>query len=139
MSILDIFRLSSIKADLIDKQQQLSESQSEVSFLKSALEESGAGDLLVLKKLIEEHQETLSSLQSKISATEDLLSLNKLIEESEATLSLLQSKISTAENQTREMTERAKALKESIIVLEEDQLLESFALYKPKFSFMNSA
>lgn len=112
MSILDIFRISSIKSELESKKQSFAQAQEEIKALNSTIEETGAGDVLVLKKTIEENELALASLRSKINE---------------------------AAKREFELGGRLRSLKESIIELEEEVLLESFALYKPKFAFTNSS
>lgn len=112
MSILDIFRISSIKSELESKKQSFAQAQEKIEALNSIIEETGACDVLVLKKTIEENELALASLRSKINE---------------------------AEKRELELGERLRGLKENIIELEEEVLLESFALYKPKFAFTNSS
>jgi len=79
--------------------------------LLSLINEMGAGDALLVKTKIEEYQEILTKLtKQKGSLETQLASLNNEIEKNKA----------------------------EIIVLDEEILFESFALYKPKFSFQTS-
>lgn len=112
MSILDIFRISSIKEEARKAKKDLTHTQEQLESLRATFEEIGAGDVLTLKSSIADQKAALSSLHSDIEQSHSLKS---------------------------KLTEEVSQLKEEIIVLEEDQLLESFALYKPKFAFTNSA
>lgn len=79
--------------------------------LLALITEMGAGDALTVKNKIDEYEQNLKKLLTKKEELETtILALNKEIEDK----------------------------KSQIIVLEEDILLESFALYKPKFSFQSS-
>jgi len=79
--------------------------------LITLLNEMGAGEALTIKTKIEEYQETLLKLtKQKESLETRITSLNKEID----------------------------SKKSEIIVLEDEILFESFALYKPKFSFQTS-
>jgi len=79
--------------------------------LISLINEMGAGDILTVKTKIEEYQEILLRLtKQKDALVAQIASLTKEIEEKKA----------------------------EIIVLDEEILFESFALYKPKFHFLTS-
>jgi hypothetical protein len=80
--------------------------------LLSLIAELGAGDAITLKKKMGEFQQSISKLSAE--------------EESLKTIILSQNK--EIENKKKE-----------IIVLDDEILFESFALYKPKFSFQTSA
>lgn len=79
--------------------------------LLALINEMGAGDAIAVKKKIEEYQQFLNKLATeKESLDGKIVSLNKEIE----------------------------AKRAEIIVLEDEILLESFALYRPKFAFQTS-
>ncbi len=79
--------------------------------LISIIDEMGAGDVITVKEKIEEYQQRLS----KLSADKDSLDLQ---------IMALNKEIETKKNE--------------LIVLDDEILFESFALYKPKFSFLSS-
>lgn len=70
MSILDIFRLSSIKSELSSKKSKLAQAQEEIKALNLEFEETGARDALVLKRNIQNYELSLASLKSKINEAE---------------------------------------------------------------------
>jgi hypothetical protein len=75
------------------------------------LKEMGAGDAIIVKEKIEQYEKELTKLMSdRDTVNEELTSLKKDIAQKNA----------------------------EIIVLDDEILLESFALYKPKFSFLTS-
>ncbi|MEL7656806.1 MAG: DUF4041 domain-containing protein [Bacillota bacterium] len=94
MSIQDIFVASKIKKENDE--------------LKALISEIGASDALVVKRKIEEFQNTAAQL------TKEIDTLNSRIDQ---------------------LNIEVKKKTEELIVLDEDILLESFALYKPKFAF----
>jgi hypothetical protein len=79
--------------------------------LQSLINEMGAGDAIAVKNKIAEYQKILNTLSTQREALNaNILSLNKEIEDKNA----------------------------EIIVLDDEILFESFALYKPKFAFQTS-
>ena len=79
--------------------------------LLSLINEMGVGDAIAVKARIEEYQNILKKLQDE-----------------------RESLVSTIASLKKEIESR----KSQIIVLDDEILLESFALYKPKFSFQTS-
>lgn len=79
--------------------------------LLTLINEMGAGEAIIVKNKIDEYKQILNELANQTEALN-----NKLIELNE------------------EITKK----KSEIIVLDEEILLESFALYKPKFAFQTS-
>jgi len=79
--------------------------------LLTLINEMGAGEAIIVKNKIDEYKQILNELANQTEAVN-----NKLIELNE------------------EITKK----KSEIIVLDEEILLESFALYKPKFAFQTS-
>jgi chromosome segregation ATPase len=98
MGLMDIFRVTSIKAENV--------------MLQEIIDEIGARDIITVKKKLKEYE-------SKV------VTINKIIKELQSTTNLLNDDISRK--------------KDEIIVLDEEILLESFSLYKPKFDFVNSS
>lgn len=118
MSILDLFRISSFKTEIHNLKQEVARTKeeleictNEVNALHSTFDEIGAGDAIKLREAIDERTLNLRTLEEAIAI-------------SEQKKSKLQADI--------------KQLQASVTVLDEDLLLESFALYKPKFAFTNS-
>lgn len=118
MGFADIFRASSIKAENERLQSDLQRTQDELyalkrahSQLKATFEEIGAGDATKLKEAVQRYEREESALRIKI------VEEKRLKEEIEQTI-----------------RERRSAL----IELDDELLLESFALYRPKFPFTNS-
>jgi hypothetical protein len=79
--------------------------------LRNVINEMGAGDVLTVKNKIAEYEQEVARLEKE---------RDKLVSEKE-----------TIQNTIEEKNKE-------IIVLDEEILLESFALYKPKFSFQSS-
>lgn len=79
--------------------------------LQSLIEEMGAGDALTVKNKINEYQQRLNKINSEIETGN--------------------SKINSLSNEIDQK-------KAELIVLDDEILFESFALYKPKFSFQTS-
>lgn len=90
-----------------------------------------------LQKLKDEYA-TLRDLADKCGALE-ISHIQKIIQQSESNLQSIKDDISHAENQRNIVINNIKELRSEILVLEENILLESFALYTPKFSFTSSA
>ena len=85
---------------------------SEIELLQNTLKEMGAGDVITVKAKIKELAETESNLRVSC-------------EEIRSTIDQLQKEITEKRNE--------------VIELDESIMLESFALYKPKFKFQTSA
>lgn len=90
----------------------IEEQKKEIGLLQGTINEMGAGDAITVKAKIEEYKQTENNLK-------------KSCEEARI----------VAEQLQKEITEKKK----EIIVLDETIMLESFALYKPKFDFQTSA
>lgn len=119
MSFTDIFRISSIKAENGRFQSELQSTRDELEALKithlqlkATFNEIGAGEALKLKEAILSYEEQAKALRAELDT------LTQRHNEIERTLS-----------------EKRAAL----VVLDDELLLESFALYRPKFAFTNSA
>jgi len=74
----------------------------------------------------------LQSLNRKIGAM-DVLELRALIEQEKAKLASVRQKVHSAEQEVVALAQRSSDLQGQILVWEETLLLESFALYEPKF------
>lgn len=118
MSFTDIFRISSIKAENGRLHSELKSTQGELEVLKishlqlkATFNEIGAGEALRLKETILSYEERAKVLRI---ALDELKQRHDEIE--------------------RTISERKAAL----LVLDDELLLESFALYQPKFAFTNS-
>lgn len=119
MGFTDIFRISAIKAERNRLESELRRVQVDLEAmtkshlqLKATFEEIGAGEALKLKEAIVTYERQANALRVQIDV------MKQLHEETE-----------------RSLLEKRNAL----VVIEDDLLLESFALYRPKFSFTNSA
>lgn len=91
--------------------------------------------------------EELTRLQAKHAALQeqarqcgalDLLAVRELVEQANAQLTSVNTEIAAAKHRQEELTAQIKGLRSEVLVLEEAVLLESFALYTPKFSFTTS-
>ena len=115
MSLLDIFKINSIK-------NELAQITKERDSLKQSLKEIEKLDYFQLKQAIQRLSAEKTSKIQDFQALQD--DCNRKINEAKQ-------KISALEKQILQKTEE-------LIVLDEDLLLESFALYKPKFKFLTS-
>lgn len=79
----------------------------------------------------------LQALVRKIGAM-DALEVQQLIEQEKLKLAAVRQEISSAEHDLAAIAARSSALKCEILVWEETLLLESFALYQPKFKLNSS-
>jgi hypothetical protein len=115
MSILDIFRINEIKAEL-------ARTAKERDSLKSALADTDKMDYHQLKQAIEN-----LSLQKE-----------KANQELQAAQAEFAKRRQIFDQQLAELAKEIELRKKEIIVLDDEILLESFALYKPKFKFLTS-
>jgi len=115
MSIMDIFRLNEIKAEL-------ARTSEERDSLKSALADTDKMDYYHLKREIE----NLGVLKEKA---------NQELKADQANFTKHKQGF---DQQLSELGEQIELRKKEIIVLDEEILLESFALYKPQFKFQSS-
>lgn len=79
----------------------------------------------------------LQALVRKIGAM-DAFEVQQLIEQEKLKLAAVRQEISSAEQDLAAISQRSSALKDEILVWEETLLLESFALYQPKFKLTAS-
>lgn len=119
MGFADIFKISSIKAENERLQSELQRAQNDFDELKKShfqlkatFNEIGAGDALRLKEAI------LSFMQKA---------------------KVLRSEFDELTRQHAEIEQALAEKRETLVVLDDELLLESFALYQPKFAFTNSA
>jgi Domain of unknown function (DUF4041)/T5orf172 domain len=115
MSITDIFRINEIKAEL-------AKTAKERDSLKSALADTDKMEYHQLKQAIEN-----LGLQ-KEKANQDL----------QAAQAEFTKRWQGFDQQLKELAKEIELRKKEIIVLDEEILLESFALYKPQFKFQTS-
>jgi len=118
MGFTDIFRVSSIKAENERFKSELQSTQDELDALKqthhqlkATFHEIGAGEALKLKEVILLYEQQAKALRAEL------------------------------DEMQRRHDEIAQALSEkrsALLVLDDELLLESFALYRPKFAFTNS-
>jgi len=115
MSIMDIFRLNKIKAEL-------AQTAKERDSLKTALVDTDKMNYHQLKQAIEN-----LSLQKE-----------KVWQETQAVESELVKRRHNFDKTLDDLTKQIELRKTEIIVLDDEILLENFALYKPKFQFLTS-
>ncbi len=115
MSIMDIFRINEIKAEL-------ARTAKERDALKSALADTDKMDYHQLKQAIEN-----LGLQKE-----------KANQELQAAQAEFAKRRQGFDQQLAELAKQIELRKKEIIVLDDEILLESFALYKPKFKFLTS-
>lgn len=68
----------------------------------------------------------------------DLFAVQGLIQEANSRLSGINADIENSQRRSQAINEQIKDLRDQVLVLEETLLLESFALYTPKFDFTSS-
>lgn len=115
MSFMDIFRINEIKAEL-------ARTAKERDALKSALADTDKMDYHQLKQAIEN-----LGLQKE-----------KANQELQAAQAEFAKRRQGFDQQLAELAKQIELRKKEIIVLDDEILLESFALYKPKFKFLTS-
>ena len=111
MGIGDIFKIGSIKKENENLLLEIKSMKVENNKLSSVLDEVGAGDIITVKNVIKEYENIKQKLKEDIS---------------------------NLEIKEHNISNEIKSKESEIIVLDEELLLESFALYKPKFSFLTS-
>lgn len=89
-------------------------------------------------KAIKAENENLKKIFEEIGATE-AIAVKKKIDEYQSDVRKLQEKIDSLNSSIRILNQDEIDKKNQIIVIEEELLLESFALYKPKFKFQTSS
>ena len=89
----------------------IEQQEKEIELLKNTINEMGAGEAITVKQKIEEYRQTENNLKNSC-------------EEIRGIVANLQKEIEQKRNE--------------VIVLDENIMLESFALYKPKFKFISS-
>ncbi|MBI4762810.1 MAG: DUF4041 domain-containing protein [Chloroflexota bacterium] len=115
MSIMDIFRINEIKAEL-------AKTVKERDSLKSALADTDKMDYHQLKQAIEN-----LSIQKERAYEELQVAQAEFVKRKQG-----------FDQQLAELAKQIELRKKEIIVLDDEILLESFALYKPKFKFLTS-
>jgi len=115
MSITDILRIDEIKAEL-------AKTKRERDYLKNALADIDKMEYLQLKQA----NQNLS------------LQKEKAIQDFQATQAEITKRKQGFDQHLAELAKQIELRKKEIIVLDEELLLESFALYKPKFKFLTS-
>lgn len=96
----------------------------------------GLKDVLNASKIKEEN-ERLQKLVNELNA-DQLVSVQEKITESEKELVKLDKEKSKIENKITKLNKSIDKKRDQLIVLDDDILFESFALYKPKYDFLNS-
>ena len=115
MSIMDMFRVNEIKTEL-------ARTTKERDSLKKAFEDVDKMEYLQLKQAIED-----------LCAQKE-----KTLQETQAAQAEFTKRWQGFDQQLKELIKQIDLRKKEIIVLDEEILLESFALYKPKFKFLTS-
>ncbi len=107
-----------------------------------------SAQLLESQQLCERTLAELNQLQADHASLKELAKnfgameadqVRREIDARQAVLSEINQAVDKARNAEAELTVQIKALRDQVLVLEESILLESFALYKPKFNFTRSA
>lgn len=111
MALLDMFRVGAIRADNARLASELEAAKSETAAMQSVFNEIGGLDVLRAKAKVQECEKHETALRAEAA---DL------------------------ERQLRAARIELEGKRREIVVLDEELLLESFALYKPKFHFTNS-
>lgn len=118
MGFTDIFRISAIKAENNRLQSELHHAQDELEALKkthlqlkATFDEIGAGEALKLKEAILAYEQQAEALRMKLDE------MKQTLDETEQSL---------------------REKRSALVALDDELLLESFALYRPKFAFTNS-
>ncbi len=112
MAFLDIFKASAIKAENVNLLAGLDKAVREKAHLEALLHEIGGTDLIKVKEMIKQHESVCA----------------EVIQRREA-----------LQKEADEIEQQVKVRRRELLVLDDQMLLESFALYKPKFAFVNSA
>ena len=115
MSVMDMFRVNEIKAEL-------ARTIKERDSLKKAFEDVDKIEYLQLKQAIQD-----------LCAQKE-----KALQETQAAQAEFTKRWQSFDQQLKELLKEIDLRKKEIIVLDEEILLESFALYKPKFNFLTS-
>jgi hypothetical protein len=115
MSIIDMFHVNEIKAEL-------ARTITERDALKKALEDTDKMEYHQLKQAIQD-----LCIQKEKALQEALTAQTEIMKRRQS-----------YDQQLAELAKQIEVRKKEIIVLDEDILLESFALYKPKFKFLTS-
>lgn len=112
MAFSDIFKGPRYKRELAHKEQHIQVLKVECAQLQSIIDKVGALDLVAVQKLIEQERTKFDQL------------------------------VTSQGERAREISaleQNLQSLKQQILVVEENLLLETFALYTPKFAFTKSA
>jgi TolA-binding protein len=112
MSLSDYFKGPAHRQRAEQLEQQLTKLQGELDQVKALAQKFGAMDALQIQHEIERENQVLQTLRSTAKS---------------------------AENNIAELAQRSNQLLDQILVLEETILLESFALYEPKFKMSSSS
>lgn len=86
---------------------------------------------------LEEQHSQLQALATKIGAM-DVVNIQKLIEQEQVQLASVREETQRSERELASLSRRSSDLQGQILVWEETLLLESFALYEPKFKLTTS-
>jgi TolA-binding protein len=97
----------------------------------------GLFDIFSIGKIKKENEHlkiTLAELKA-----EEVLDIKKVVEKHNAQVTTLKDQVAQLEGRVRELDSEVTARKAQIIVLDDEILLESFALYKPHYKLNSSA
>lgn len=89
------------------------------------------------KKELEARYQTLETLAKKFGAM-DMLDVQRLIDTEKANLEQMRANGDVVSREVTAAKQQLQSLQEQVLVVEETLLLESFALYIPKFAFTSS-
>ena len=122
-------------------QEEIQILKSEYSNLKNQVQHNGMLDLVAVKKKIENENSLLSSVRREVAIARAELqeATKKKIQDENTVLSSIRGRIVQTQCDLQAARTKLKEAQEQILGAEETILLESFALYEPKYQFTNSA
>ncbi|MBP7999803.1 MAG: DUF4041 domain-containing protein [Chloroflexi bacterium] len=115
MSILDVFKLNEIKSELASTQREL-------QLLQKTMSETGHMDIVAIKKAIAQVEEQKNKANLDFQAVLDNITRTRR----------------GLEQEVAELNQQVAAKKRDLIVLDDEILLQSFAIYTPKYDLENS-
>lgn len=115
MSILDVFKINEIKSELANTQRDL-------QLLQKTMAETGHMDIVTIKKAIAQVEEQKNKANLDFQAVLDNITRTRR----------------GLEQEVEELNQQVAAKKRDLIVLDDEILLQSFAIYTPKYDLENS-
>lgn len=152
MGLGDFFKGSQYKAKIAQLEAELQsfqqKSQTELQELNAKyldlvaqVQNNGMLDLIEIQKNIKNEKSTLNEIQSQIStARSDLQAeIQKKVQEEKKLLNSVRGDVIAAQSELQMRRSQLKEVQQQILGAEDIVLLESFALYEPKYQLTNSA